>query len=612
MKFFLLALIASSSSFADFVFMQEGPNQKSIQMVNSQSQTTVNDSNFGEWALYPDISSDGKLIVYAEGRGPSNLHLTLKDKSDDSQVRFHHPNPGLIIHPKLSKNGRWIFYSAPREDGRNTIYYFDHKFVVESHGNFVIDYFMTPQELVPDEVAFFPRPSSDAGFVVYQRNTNEKKEIVFYDRIEGNKKVLAEGMSPALSFDERYVAYTSKQNGNWDIFQIDRFTGKIEQLTHDENDEMAPTYTPEGKLVFASNQNQSFRLFELQSNKVWKEVVSDERIELSHYSAQFSGETRFEQSELPDYLGNNRSSFGTVMHNGILYMAGGHEGREHTYPPESFSDKFFAFNPVTKFWIELAPRPHTAHGYQIAAFGNYIYAFGGFAYSPDHKPRWKSLAFIDRYDIKANKWQTIGELISPRSSNVAVTIDEKVYLLAGWDATPQKENDVEGRFHSKVEIFDLRTEKILKAEWNMPLPLRRALTGIEYDGKILLIGGLGVGASHFELISNVTAIDPMTGAATELAHLPFATFAPAAGVIGNELFVFGGMFKTGSMNFEYVSHIYGMDLTKNEWRHTGRYLKETKGFSQVFNLTPKKLGILGGHHYEKEVDEPVKTFETFK
>jgi len=293
-------------------------------------------------------------------------------------------------------------------------------------------------------------------------------------------------------------------------------------------------------------------------------------------------------------------------------MAGGHEGREHTYPPESFSDKFIAYNPEAKTWIELAPRPHKAHGYQIAAFGNYIYAFGGFAYSPDHKPRWKSLASIDRYDIKANKWETIGELKAPRSSNVAVTIADKVYLLAGWDSTPQKENDVEGRFHSTVEVFDLSSEKLSTASWSMPLPLRRALTGIEYKGKILMIGGLGVGASHFELISNVTSIDPETGSATELAPLPFATFAPAAGIIGDELFVFGGMFKTGAMNFEYVSHIYGMDLMKNEWRHTGRYLKETKGFSQVFNLGPQKLGILGGHHYEKGVDEPVKTFETFK
>ena len=74
--------------------------------------------------------------------------------------------------------------------------------------------------------------------------------------------------------------------------------------------------------------------------------------------------------------------------------------------------------------------------------------------------------------------------------------------------------------------------------------------------------------------------------------------------------VFGGMFKTGPMNYEYVSHIYSMNMKESIWRHTGRYLKETKGFSQVFNLNDKTLGILGGHHYLEGMDSPVSTFET--
>jgi hypothetical protein len=70
------------------------------------------------------------------------------------------------------------------------------------------------------------------------------------------------------------------------------------------------------------------------------------------------------------------------------------------------------------------------------------------------------------------------------------------------------------------------------------------------------------------------------------------------------------MFKTGPMNYEYVSHVYAMDFKSLEWRHTGRYLKETKGFSQVFSLDEKTLGILGGHHYFEGMDSPVTTFET--
>jgi len=332
--------------------------------------------------------------------------------------------------------------------------------------------------------------------------------------------------------------------------------------------------------------------------------------EVDFYSPQFSGNTTITQTLKAPFIGNPRSSFGTVTHNGKLYMCGGHQGAEHTYPPESFSDMFIVYDSATNSWKELAPRPAKAHGYQLAAFGNYIYAFGGFAYSPDHKPKWKSLDQIDRYDITTNTWETIGKLLSPRSSNVAVEIEGKVYLAGGWNSTPKFENDLDGIFLDTIEVFDLKTQKIEIANYKLPLPLRRALTGIEHDGKIVLVGGLGQGASHFELLNNVTSIDPLDGKVKELTPLPFATFAPAAEILNNHLYVFGGMFKTGEMNYEYVSHIYGMDLLRSTWSHTGRCLVETKGFSQVFKLDENTLGVLGGHHYFEGYDSPVATFET--
>ena len=307
-----------------------------------------------------------------------------------------------------------------------------------------------------------------------------------------------------------------------------------------------------------------------------------------------------------------RSSFGTIQHNGLLYMCGGHQGPEHTYPKESFTDNFNVYDKRINAWRELAPRPQKAHGYTLAAVGNYIYAFGGFTFSENHKPGWKSITAIDRYDITNNTWTTVAHLNRPRSSNVSVTVDGKVYLIGGWDSTPKKLNDYEGFFHNTIEIFDLATETVTIAPYQMPAPLRRAFTGVEYEGKILLIGGLGQGASHFDLVSNVTLMDPKTGISSELPQLPFATFAPAAETIGRELFVFGGMFKTGEMSFEYVSHIYGFNFDTSEWRHTGRYLKESKGFAQVFKMDNRTIGILGGHRYFMDEDRPVNTFEIFK
>ncbi|MFL5786128.1 MAG: hypothetical protein ACJ76H_16030 [Bacteriovoracaceae bacterium] len=607
MKLILLAFLVSCSAMADFVYMQETESGKTIQWSSARGTQTLSQSGT-DWAIYPDISPDGNEFVFVEGPGNDDLHLTYMNKKTNAMYRFNSPRKGMVLHPKFSRNAELIFYSAPSESGKNTVYFFNRAEEVKRQGVNLTDYSLEKARAIDaTEESYFPRPSADGNFVVYQRNSNGKKEIVLFDRLEETKTVLAEGMSPALSFDERTIAFTSKKAGSWDVYTIDRVTKVVKQITTDEHSEMAPTFLADNSLVFASDKTGHFRLY----NEKWEKITNHGNEDVELYSPNFSGETSFVQNERAQYLGNARSSFGTVMHEGKLYMCGGHQGHEHTYPPESFSDEFIVYDVAANSWKALAPRPNKAHGYQIAAYGNYIYAFGGFAYSAENKPKWKSIDVIDRYSIKDNKWETIAKMNLPRSSNVAVTIDNKVYLAGGWDGTPKFENDADGHFHETIEIFDLQTEKISIAPYQMPNPVRRALTGFEYKGKILLVGGIGAGADHFNLIQKVTSIDPLTGDVKELPELPFATFAPAAQVIGDEMFVFGGMYKISEEIYEYVAHIYAINIETGKWRHTGRFLKETKGFSQVFPLSENTLGILGGHHYFEGYDSPVMTFETF-
>lgn len=612
LAFAMIAL--SAPTMADMVFMREWDSQKHIMHKNSEgvtSQITSGDLMH----LYPDISPDGKNVVYVEGRitdqGTQDLYLvTMNLETKKTEKWIADGLKGMILHPKYSRNGQFIFFSAPSP--KNKVFYFEpNKFrtnFLKSNGD-VTTLKFTAMALDKDE-AYFPRPSSDGNFVVYQRNVNGTREVVLFDRLEDKKMVIAQGMSPALSFDERLIAFSSKKEGSWDIYEFNRDTKTITRKTFDDStDEMAPSYMPNNELVFASSKSGNFQLYQLDSDE-WIRLTSVPNAD--DYAPQFSGETIFTQSVRAPFMEPMRSSFGTVLHNGLLYMCGGHQGPEHTYPKESFTDNFNVYDKRINNWRELAPRPAKAHGYTIAAYGNYIYAFGGFAYNEGTKPAWKSIDTIDRYDIRTNTWSTIGKLTKPRSSNVAVTVGDKVYLVGGWDATPKKPNDFEGTFHSSVDVFDFKTETVSVAPYSMPLPLRRAFTGVDYKDQILLVGGLGVGSSHFELISNVTLMDPKTGIATELPKLPFATFAPAAETIGDELFVFGGMFKTGEMNYEYVSHIYGFNFEDQSWRHTGRYLKESKGFSQVFKMDNRTIGILGGHRYYLNEDKPVNTFELFK
>ncbi|MEA9355087.1 hypothetical protein SHI21_02690 [Bacteriovorax sp. PP10] len=610
----LTLIIVSSASMADMVFMRESDSQKHIMHKNNDGVTTQITSG-DLMHLYPDISPDGKNVVYVEGKitdqGSQDLYLVTMNLETKKTERWQADGlQGMILHPKYSRNGQFIFFSAPSP--KNKVFYFEpSKFrtnLLRTNGDITTLKF-SATALSADE-AYFPRPSSDGNFVVYQRNINGNREVVLFDRLEDKKTVIAQGMSPALSFDETRIAFSSKVAGSWDIYEYNRQSGKVTRKTMDDSaDEMAPTYMPNNEIVFASSKSGNFQLYQLDNDE-WVRLTAVANAD--DYAPQFSGETIFTQGVRAPFMEPMRSSFGTILHDGLLYMCGGHQGPEHTYPKESFTDNFNVYDKRINNWKELAPRPAKAHGYTLAAHGNYIYAFGGFAYNEGTKPAWKSIDTIDRYDVRTNTWTTIGKLSKPRSSNIAATVGDKVYLVGGWDATPKAPNDFEGTFHSSVDVFDLKTETVSVAPYQMPLPLRRAFTGVEYKDQILLVGGLGVGSSHFELISNVTLMDPKTGIATELPKLPFATFAPAAETIGDELFVFGGMFKTGEMNYEYVSHIYGFSFEDQTWRHTGRYLKESKGFSQVFKMDNRTIGILGGHRYYLDEDRPVNTFEIFR
>ena len=311
-------------------------------------------------------------------------------------------------------------------------------------------------------------------------------------------------------------------------------------------------------------------------------------------------------SRLPDIPSPARSSFGTARIDSKVYIVGGHQGREHTYPPESFLDNLQVFDLESKEWSTLAPRPVKAHGYSVVSDGPHLYAFGGFTYSGEHKPKWKSIPDVHRYDTRSDSWEKVGELAEPRSSNAAVQVGRKVYMVGGWDSTPKSEGDLEGKFHQTVEVLDLDSGKIETAPYE--IPKRRAFTAFEKDGEVIMLGGLGEGATHFELIDRVTALNPETGESRELPKLPFPTFAPGAGVIGDTMYLFGGFVATGGGEYNYVDTIYKLEPGASRWEDAGVLLSENKGFPMVLNLDDNSLGILGGHSYDNG-DEPVSTFE---
>jgi len=94
---------------------------------------------------------------------------------------------------------------------------------------------------------------------IYQldfRNPNNEKLLAarrFHDAV------------PAFSHDGRKIAVISSGDGNYEIYVMNSDGSGLFRLTHTKAEEMAPQFTRDGNsIVFASNQNRKFAIYEIE------------------------------------------------------------------------------------------------------------------------------------------------------------------------------------------------------------------------------------------------------------------------------------------------------------------------------------------------------------
>lgn len=574
--------------------------------------------NSNPWNLYPQIGADSKEIIFLEGEDINKLAVKLYH-INGMKIDSYSENDITTLHPSISGNSRYIAYSYKSTSAQEELYKIR-----------VLDRQKCPGAYKPECVSqvitgelgnlFFPKLSSDGHFLIYQQSgLDQKKTIHLYDLFSKQTKQLTAdydiSMSPDLSFNDHYIIYTHKvTDSHFKIIAQNLATSITTTIIDHESRNLAPHFFPNNQIIFSSDRRGSFDLYTAE----WREGQKNPSVALPYttssndiYAPSISGDGNFIQAQLQGFPEPARSSFGAAQIAEKIFIVGGHQGGEHTYPPESFLDRMDYYDLMQNKWLQAKSRPVKAHGYQIVAHNKYLYAFGGFAYSPDHNPKWKSLADIHRYDTTTDSWQYIGALPRPRSSHSAIKVGSKVYLMGGWDATPKYDGDYDGHFHEKIDIFDLDSESISTLGATFKAPLRRAITAIRNGFEIIILGGISQGADHFNLLNHVSAFNTRTNSWNEYPKLPSPTFAPAAEILEDNIYLFGGMEKFSDEDYRYTNHIIRFSFADKKWEHTGRYLNESKGFSQVLNLYGSSIAILGGHHYEQDHDSPLNSFEIF-
>lgn len=598
------------------VFLKESPNGAELAIFDTESQkeTILEVGNLE--VIYPTISADGKIVAFSGSTNRTDWGIYTIDMDSQKITQVIEPN-GLTIQPSFSGSTKYMSYTAP-VDGKNQIHLLDYKKWLKDTN--------TKASIVKTDLpAYYPYTSSGGFKVVFHLsqkvNGQRLQTVAMYDVVkkevikfadESGKNVV--GKAPCFNLDDSKVAFvTPKGNDKWGITEFDIDNKKLRNLTPGNYKDYSPRYLGDGKLMFSSNRSGSFKFYTLDisvGRNASPSVLHQSVVNI--WDPRISGNTNYKQSLVANMEGEKRSSFGAVTVRNSIYVVAGHMGYEHTYPPESFSKEVFRYDLLTNKWTRLADKINPVHGVTVAHYNGYLYAFGGFAYSGVHIPKWKSHSLIERYDIANNKWEVIGDLPEPRSSNAIAILDHKAYLIGGWNATPKFDGDKDGTFHKTIVVYDMKTQSASYAPFEIPNKPRRAFTGTTRNGKIIIGGGITQGGRYFNMLDEVWAIDPVNETNwTQFPGLPFGNFAPAMMNLGGELFIFGGMKLTKS-GYGYVNHVYKLDEQKKTWIHTGRFLSERKGFIQPV-LINDMAALLGGHTYDYiGKDGPVSTVEIFK
>jgi hypothetical protein len=249
----------------------------------------------------------------------------------------------------------------------------------------------------------------------------------------------------------------------------------------------------------------------------------------------------------------------------------------------------------------------------ILAFGGFTYD-AAFDYSPPFPRPWvdpfapngdalkwaaRSDDRVYRYNTRTGAaWELVATMPHRRSSNILFVSGRKVFLLYGWDGTPSRRRDYDGRFLEGVDVFDLDKLQFEASDTAISAPPRRALTSGVWNGKLVILGGI---ADNDEPVLNATVFDPTQigigrGPFSDqsLPRLPTTMFSPGACFTGDRFAIAGGSPGPGQENGPW-NRVYTLKPGDSDWILSPKRLSQPVTFVELVPISTSRVLALGGH-----------------
>lgn len=226
-----------------------------------------------------------------------------------------------------------------------------------------------------------------------------------------------------------------------------------------------------------------------------------------------------------------RTSMMVASYNGSIYIFGGSFGGGGSTAIPAI------YNISTGAWTTGAPDPISRRcAGQTVTLNDKIYILGGWNNCDSNSP----LSTTSIYDPVANTWTNGANMPRPRGHGVAEAINGKIYVTAGGNSFPG--------MISETDIYDPATN-IWTSGAAVPVPVRGAGSAV-VKGKLYVISGLD---SIVNVVKpDVQIYDPITNTWSSGTPFPSPRYYPRAGSFGDKIFVSAGEVPGAFVTTSYI------------------------------------------------------------
>lgn len=209
---------------------------------------------------------------------------------------------------------------------------------------------------------------------------------------------------------------------------------------------------------------------------------------------------------------------------GKIYVMGG----GNPYPGQNYN---YIYDPIQDVWTKGADMPSPRMYHSAAVANGRIYVFG--CQNGDANCEW----YLDEYDPASDKWNRKADLLHNAAwYSAAVGYQNKVYRIAGGGSSANLTRDY-------FEIYDIATDS-----WSEMPPFQNrvhAPSGVVFKNYIWLFGGY----SNAKYLDSIWLYNlEMQVWEQSLIRMPQPRSYHKAAVIGNCIYVYGGMNSEGELN----------------------------------------------------------------